>query len=107
MIANRCGRADVVLHVESASKLIHELHDKQREEPEDEESLIMELAGRICASRCRETSYSTDTYFKLEELTPSTMFSLLPKPLQIFLSALQSPRSRVDDTLAHAAIGQR
>ena len=107
--ARNCGKTDVVIDTIGASKQIQTLYSgKSNTKIEDEKKMeIVRIAGQFIAVEIRCMDYDSEALIaNLDDLDTETHLAFLPPCLRLLNKSLQSKRSRSDNNLKHAMLGQ-
>ena len=102
LITSVCGRKDVVVDSHAASTILV----REKEKDGNFEREIDISAARLIANDIRRMDYDKESFLDLNELNISDQHGRLPEHLRVFLQELKSKRSKSDDTLRQAFLGQ-
>ena len=96
-ITSMFGKKDVVVDSQSASDLIQELYSKQNLDPGEQKAEIVKVAAKLIADDIRRVDYDPNVFFCLDDINEEEQIKILPDSLRLFLSGIQSRRTRVND----------
>ena len=107
MIASMHGKSDVVIFHQSVDMLLQEFYSIQNKENSvEEKDRIIKLAAKFILNDVKKTDHDPTAYFKADDITAERQLEVLPESLVTFLKSLLPRRSKTDNTLPVAAIGQ-
>lgn len=97
------GKQNVVTFQTTASKILHEFHQKSTTNLIDEKKSIIQTAGRLIKQDIKNIVQNRDFYPTVEDINENCAFEYLPESLQELLTAVVC---RKDSKLIIASIGQ-